>query len=93
MEIKIRAEDLFGKSKILPFIYIRLLFHVFGYVDFEHFIGNDSYLLLLEEKYSSKAIMLVIGITVVITGGFNSLFFADVALCGASSVVFALNKR
>lgn len=58
-----------------------------------HFIGNASYLLLLgpmlEEKYGSKELVEVIGITAVITGLLNYIFFWNVGLCGASGVVFA----
>lgn len=73
--------------------YVRLLFHVFGHADFAHFIGNASYILLLgpllEEKYSSKVLVSVIAVTAVITGLVNNICFPDVALCGASGVVFA----
>ena len=52
-----------------------------------------SYLLLLgpmlEEKYGSKKIIEVIVITALITGVINYVFFWNVALCGASGVVFA----
>ena len=52
-----------------------------------------SYILLLgpmlEEKYSSAVLIEVIGITALITGLINYLFFWNVALCGASGVVFA----
>lgn len=76
-----------------PMTYVRLLLHVFGHADWNHFIGNASYILLLgpmlEEKYSSKVLVEVICITAVITGLLNSLFFGNMALCGASGVVFA----
>ena len=73
--------------------YVRLLFHVFGHADFTHFVGNAGYILLLgpllEEKYSSKVLIGVIAVTAVITGLVNNICFSDVALCGASGVVFA----
>lgn len=76
-----------------PMMYVRLLFHVFGHVDFEHFMGNVCYILLLgpllEEKYSSKVLAIVIAVTAVITGIVNNVCFPEVALCGASGVVFA----
>ena len=76
-----------------PMMYIRLLLHAFGHADFEHFMGNVCYILLLgpllEEKYSSKVLAIVIAVTAVITGIVNNVCFPDVALCGASGVVFA----
>ena len=44
---------------------------------------------MLEEKYHSRALMMVIGITALATGLINYIFFPNVALCGASGVVFA----
>lgn len=76
-----------------PFTYIRFFTHVLGHDGWEHFIGNSIYILLLgpmlEEKYGSKEIFEIIVITAAITGITNYIFFADVALCGASGVVFA----
>jgi len=43
----------------------------------------------LEEKYSSKVLISVIAVTAVITGLVNNICFPNVALCGASGVVFA----
>ena len=76
-----------------PMTYIRFVTHVFGHSGWNHFIGNASYLLLLgpmlEEKYGSKQLVEVIGITAVATGLVNYIFFWNVGLCGASGVVFA----
>jgi GlpG protein len=76
-----------------PLTYIRFFTHVFGHSGWEHFIGNASYLLLLgpmlEEKYGSVELIEVIGITAVVTGVVNYIFFWNVALCGASGVVFS----
>lgn len=76
-----------------PMTYIRLFTHVFGHGNWEHLIGNMTYILLLgpmlEEKYRSKTLMFVILITALVTGGLNLLFFPNAALCGASGVVFA----
>ncbi len=56
-------------------------------------IGNASYILLLgpmlEEKYGSKRIMQIIAITALVTELVNYILFSNVALCGASGVVFA----
>ena len=59
--------------------YVRFITHIFGHSGWSHFIGNASYLLLLgpilEEKYGSKELIEVIGITAVITGVVNYIFF------------------
>ncbi len=76
-----------------PLTYIRFFTHVLGHSGFEHFIGNMAYILLLgpilEEKYGSYVILGVIGVTGLITGILNYIFFPNTALCGASGVVFA----
>ena len=82
------------RSAILsPMTWIRAFLHIFGHADFAHFVGNMSYLLLigpmLEEKYGSKPILQIIVITALFTGIVNYILFENVALCGASGVVFA----
>lgn len=76
-----------------PMTYVRFVTHIFGHSGWSHFIGNASYLLLLgpmlEEKYGSKELIEVIGITAIATGLVNYIFFWNVGLCGASGVVFA----
>lgn len=76
-----------------PLTYVRSITHVLGHDGWEHFIGNMSYILLLgpmlEEKYGPVRILQVIGITAVVTGAINYMFFWNVALCGASGVCFA----
>ena len=44
---------------------------------------------MLEEKYGSKVLLEIMGITAVVTGLVNYIFFWNVGLCGASGVVFA----
>lgn len=44
---------------------------------------------MLEEKYGSRALLEVMGITAFVTGLVNYIFFWNVGLCGASGVVFA----
>jgi len=76
-----------------PLTYLRFFTHVLGHDGWAHFIGNASYLLLLgpmlEEKYGSVKILEIIAVTAVVTGLINYIFFWNVALCGASGVVFA----
>ncbi len=73
--------------------YPRFFTHVFGHSGWSHFFGNATYLLLLgpmlEEKYGSNRLALVMVITAFVTGLVNFIFFPSVALCGASGVVFA----
>ncbi|MCD7805851.1 MAG: rhomboid family intramembrane serine protease [Lachnospiraceae bacterium] len=77
-----------------PLTWLRFFTHVFGHSGWDHLIGNMTYLLLLgpmlEEKYGSRNILEVIGITALATGAVNYILFPNVALCGASGVVFAL---
>ncbi len=74
-----------------PLTYVRMVGHVFGHANFEHFFGNMLIILLigpiLEEKYSSKTIALLILFTAVITGLANMLFTNNMLL-GASGIAF-----
>ena len=76
-----------------PLTYLRFFTHVLGHSGWQHLIGNMSYLLLigpmLEEKYGPKKLLIVILCTVLATGLVNYIFFPQVAICGASGVVFA----
>lgn len=76
-----------------PLTYIRFIGHVFGHAGWEHFIGNITLILvvgpLLEEKYGSKNMVLVIVSTALVTGLFHFIVFPGVQLMGASGVVFA----
>ena len=73
--------------------YVRFFTHVLGHNSWDHFIGNMAYILLLgpalEEKYGSQKIVGIILITAFITGLTNYFFFRNIALCGASGIVFA----
>ena len=75
-----------------PLTYLRFFTHVFGHSGVEHFMGNVTYILLLgpllEEKYGSKLLIQSIVITAFITGIVNYILFPNIALCGASGVVF-----
>lgn len=77
----------------VPMTYVRFFTHVMGHANWEHLIGNMSYILLLgpmlEEKYGSKVLIEVILVTALVTGLINYIFFVNVALCGASGIVFA----
>ena len=83
----------YHSSLMNPLTYVRFFTHVLGHSGWEHYIGNAAYILLLgpmlEEKYGSKRIVQVIVITALVTGLMNYFLFPQVALCGASGVVFA----
>lgn len=76
-----------------PLTYVRLIGHIFGHVGLEHFVGNAMLLLLLgpmlEEKYGSTSLIKVIVITALFTGIIHCLLWNNMALCGASGIVFA----
>lgn len=83
----------YHSSMTNPLTYLRFFTHIFGHSGWNHFIGNATYILLLgpmlEEKHKSRALIEIIIITALVTGIVNYIFFPDIALCGASGVVFA----
>ncbi len=76
-----------------PLAYVRLIGHVFGHANFEHYFNNMLIILLigpiLEEKYGSKTMVWLIGFTAVITGLFQVIFFSS-GLLGASGIAFMM---
>ena len=94
-----------GKSNVLlfsvyrsplsdPLGYIRVFTHVIGHAGIDHYFSNFMLILLLgpivEEKYGSKRILIMMVITAFITGMINILFFPGIMLLGASGIVFML---
>lgn len=83
----------YRSSWLSPMTYIRLFTHVLGHSNWSHLMGNLSYILLLgpllEEKYGSAMVLKVISVTALVTGIINNIIFPNVALLGASGVVFA----
>ena len=75
-----------------PLTYVRIIGHIFGHVDWGHFFGNMTLLLLLgpilEERYGSKKLIFITLVTAVITGGVSMIFTPSTVLLGASGVVF-----
>ena len=73
--------------------YVRLFSHIAGHISWEHLLGNFAIILLvgpiLEEKYGSFSLFLMIIITALVTGILNSLLFQE-ALLGASGVAFMM---
>lgn len=76
-----------------PLTYVRFFGHIFGHASWEHFINNIMYILLLgpllEEKYGSTDMIMIIAVTALVTGLINFIFFPHIQLLGASGIVFA----
>ncbi|MGB1206334.1 MAG: rhomboid family intramembrane serine protease [Chitinophagales bacterium] len=74
-----------------PVSYFRLASHVIGHGGWEHLVGNLTFILLLgpmlEEKFGSFNLFLMMLITAVVTGLLNITFF-NTGLLGASGIVF-----
>jgi membrane associated rhomboid family serine protease len=70
---------------------LTLISHPLGHVNWEHLLSNFSFILLigpiLEEKYGSGSLLLMMSITAFLTGLINVLFFST-GLVGASGIVF-----
>ena len=81
-------------SLLSPLTWVRSVCHVFGHADWDHLIGNMMLILILgpmlEDKYGTKNIALVMLITAFVTGALHMLFFPGVALCGCSGIVFCM---
>lgn len=85
--------SIYHSSWTNPLTYFRLLSHVCGHANWDHFLSNMTMILvigpMLEEKYGSSNILFVILTTAIITGLVNLMFFPGSRLLGASGVVFA----
>lgn len=85
--------SVYRSSLLSPFTYIRFIGHIFGHAGWNHFMGNIMMILvvgpLLEEKYGSANMLMVIISTALVTGIVNFMLFPRVQLLGASGVVFA----
>lgn len=77
-----------------PLTYVRVFTHVMGHAGVEHYFGNFMLILLLgpivEEKYGSKRMLIMMVITAFVTGILNILLFPKIMLLGASGIVFML---
>lgn len=73
--------------------YVRLFTHVLGHADWTHLAGNLTFILLLgpllEERYGSPMIALMIIVTALVTGVLNACFMPS-PLYGASGIAFML---
>ena len=80
------------KDSILnPLMYLRLFTHILGHADFEHWIGNMLYFLILgpmlEEKYGTKNLTIMVLFCSFVTGIINNIV-SPYGLYGASGIVF-----
>ena len=80
------------RAPLSPLFLVRLLGHVLGHADWDHFLGNMLLLLVagphMEEKYGSRALLLGIGLTALISGACSSperFCWAPAASCSCSS--------
>lgn len=77
-----------------PYMYMRLFTHVIAHADFAHFTSNFMLILavgpMVEEKYGSKSLLLMILATALITGMIHILMFKKVLLLGSSGIAFML---
>jgi len=83
----------YQSSVLNPMTYLRLFTHVFGHLNWSHFMNNFLFILLIgpmvEEKYGSINLFIMILITAAITGVINNLF-SNYRLLGASGIVYML---
>ena len=88
---KIGSEMAFTVSN--PLDYVRLFTHVLGHGDWNHLLGNLSFILLLgpllEERYGSPMLVLMISTTALVTGVVNVCFFAR-PMVRASGIAFMM---
>jgi len=71
--------------------YFTLFTYILGHANFQHLVGNMMFVLLLgpvlEEKYGSIHILIMILVTALVSGLLNVLLF-NTGLIGASGIVF-----
>ena len=76
-----------------PLTYVRLITHSIGHKDLDHLIHNFLFILLvgpmIEEKYGSINLIIMLVITSLVIGLFNSLF-SNYVITGASGNVYML---
>ncbi len=74
-----------------PLDWIRLFAHVLGHASWGHLLGNLAYILLLgpllEEKYGTRSLALMMAATALLTALLNAALFST-AVLGASGIVF-----
>ena len=86
--------SVYRSSLLNPLFYLRLFTHVLGHQGISHFVGNFMVILMigpmLEEKYGSDRMLVMILFTAFVTGLINVIFFPNTALLGASGIAFMM---
>lgn len=81
----------YRSSLISPMTYIRFFTHIFGHADWKHFSNNFIYILLvgpmLEEKFGTTNIIIMVAITAAIIG-IGNFVAGNCKIYGASGIVF-----
>ncbi len=76
-----------------PVDYVRLVTHAVGHANWTHLVSNFAFILLLgpilEEKYGSGSLIVMMTMTALVTGILNVLLFPT-GLLGASGIVFMM---
>lgn len=74
-------------------MYVRMLTYVLGHADISHYMNNFFLITLigpmLEEKYGSKRLLTMMGITALV-GGIANVIFTNSGLLGASGIAFMM---
>ena len=83
----------YRSSPFNPLTYIRLFTHSIGHVDLSHLIHNFLFILLIgpmiEEKYGSINLLVMLLLTSLVIGLFNTIF-SNYSITGASGNVYML---
>lgn len=83
----------YRSSLLNPLTYIRLFTHILGHRDWQHFSNNYLKILILgpliEEKYGSINLLIMILLTALITGIVNAII-GNARIKGASNITFML---
>lgn len=80
-------------NPLLPTSILGILLHILGHANWQHLTGNFILILLvgplLEEKYGSLKMVLMIASTAFVTGVLNAIFFSS-GIVGASGIAFMM---
>ena len=83
----------YRSSPFNPMTYIRMFTHCIGHRDWDHLVGNFLYILLIgpmiEEKYGSINLLIMLLITSLVIALFN-IIFNNYSILGASGNVYML---
>jgi len=81
-------------ASLNPMTLWRLFAHALGHANYAHYIGNFMIILLigplLEERYGSKWLVIMMVVTAGVTGVLHMIVTTGVAKMGASGIVFML---